>query len=171
MCVLYYTGNIMGHCRVSIARKIECLFCRYSGERETSDEPFSIKNTPYFWNTRTVVEDLCVVVPLCVYACLCVCVCVCVCLHVRVLGFRMVSFFYSYGVVLWEISTRQLPYAHLKFPEDIHQEIMDGNTPVFPPTTPYPYRHLAEKCMSDEPRTRPSFQQIFHELEGLQVLE
>ncbi|XP_065195025.1 uncharacterized protein LOC135826338 [Sycon ciliatum] len=78
---------------------------------------------------------------------------------------------YSYGVVLWEISTRQLPYAHLKFPEDIHQEILDGNTPVFPPTTPYPYRHLAEKCMSDEPRTRPSFQQIFHELEDLQVSE
>ncbi|XP_065194716.1 uncharacterized protein LOC135826012 [Sycon ciliatum] len=76
---------------------------------------------------------------------------------------------YSYGVVLWEISTRQLPYAHLSFPEDIHQEIMDGNTPVFPPTTPYPYRHLAEKCMSDEPCDRPSFQQIFHHIEGLQV--
>ncbi|XP_065180633.1 uncharacterized protein LOC135811333 [Sycon ciliatum] len=76
---------------------------------------------------------------------------------------------YSYGVVMWEIATRRLPYPHLTFPEDIHQEIMDGNTPVFPPTTPYPYRHLAEKCMSDEPRDRPSFQQIFHQFEDLQV--
>ena len=68
---------------------------------------------------------------------------------------------------MWEILTRQLPYAHLTCSEDIHQEIIDGKTPVFPPAAPYPYRHLAEECMSETPCDRPSFGSIVERLEVL----
>ncbi|XP_065174990.1 uncharacterized protein LOC135804937 [Sycon ciliatum] len=71
---------------------------------------------------------------------------------------------YSYGVVMWELCTRQIPYAHLHNSDDILDEIASDSKLIFPPNIRYPYRHLAEQCTKSDPQERPSMHRIVQEL-------
>ncbi|XP_065193869.1 uncharacterized protein LOC135825060 [Sycon ciliatum] len=76
---------------------------------------------------------------------------------------------YSYGVVLWEIFTRQTPYGHLKRETDVEKAIENGHQLPIPPGMPYDYRHLVEACLRPEAPNRPCFTEILHDLEVQQV--
>ncbi|XP_065187367.1 uncharacterized protein LOC135817991 [Sycon ciliatum] len=71
---------------------------------------------------------------------------------------------YSFGVVMWELSTRQIPYEHLSNSDDILDEIAGGTKPIFPPSIPYGYRHIAEQCIKTDLQERPSMQRVVQEL-------
>ena len=76
---------------------------------------------------------------------------------------------HSYGIVLWETFSRQVPYGCLSKFEDIRDEIVAGRRPTLPPGMPYDYRHLVELCLRDKPVERPSFTTIVQELEEQQT--
>ena len=77
---------------------------------------------------------------------------------------------YSYGIVLWEILTRQFPYAdepnHLTL---MHKIVREGHRPVLPPipasastddTSPhrlqYQVHDMMVACWAADPRARPT---------------
>ncbi|KAF0718203.1 Aste57867_1841 [Aphanomyces stellatus] len=79
---------------------------------------------------------------------------------------------YSFGVVLSELSTHQVPYTNLK---DIggrewsdeaitRQVIHDQLRPTFEPDCPVWFVALAMRCMAQDPNNRPSAIQIMHEM-------
>ncbi|XP_065198133.1 uncharacterized protein LOC135829672 [Sycon ciliatum] len=72
---------------------------------------------------------------------------------------------YSYGVVVWEIFTRETPYGHLKRSSDVEKAIEKGHQLPLVPGMPYDYRHLAEACLRPEAAARPCFKEIVHDLE------
>lgn len=84
-------------------------------------------------------------------------------------GFLIALVFCSFGVVLWEIFTRQLPYHLLQQDDDIVAAIVEGNYPPLPPSMPYEYRHLVEQCLQKEPTCRPDFRAILVTLEDQQL--
>jgi TPR repeat protein/tRNA A-37 threonylcarbamoyl transferase component Bud32 len=66
---------------------------------------------------------------------------------------------YSFGIVLWEIATQQLPYQGLQR-ERIACIVTKGERMVIPHDVPKPYRQLIEECWSHSPKSRPDFQTI-----------
>jgi serine/threonine protein kinase len=65
---------------------------------------------------------------------------------------------YAYGMVLWEISAHQYPFAteaH-KGPEIIKDFIREGDLDPFPKETPASYQALGDSCRSREKDQRPT---------------
>lgn len=80
---------------------------------------------------------------------------------------------YSFGVSLWEICSRRLPYDTLQDDHKVIQpclvtalmtvqimrEILDGRPPPIPEDVPKPLQDLLKRCW-DKPENRPSFCEI-----------
>jgi len=73
---------------------------------------------------------------------------------------------YSYGIVLWEILTRQEPFAQYtsfdKFKEAV---CMRHERPPIPPETTPSLKALIESCWDADPSKRPSFKEIINSLD------
>ncbi|MES1907744.1 MAG: hypothetical protein MHM6MM_000802 [Cercozoa sp. M6MM] len=76
---------------------------------------------------------------------------------------------YSYGIVLTEIVTRQLPFRHrynIKRVVDVIQVVLEKREmPYIPPWCGTKISHLIHACLNHEPSQRPSFAQIIQMLE------
>jgi len=72
---------------------------------------------------------------------------------------------WSYGVTLYEIITRDVPYPTLTQIEVTLQVAKEGLNPGIPENTEPPFDHLMNVCWSQKPSDRPSFNKI------LQVIE
>ena len=67
---------------------------------------------------------------------------------------------YSFGINLWEIYTRQIPYNQM-VPIQAAVAVMNkGLRPELPAHTPPTYRTLVHECWDQNPNLRPSFDQI-----------
>eukprot|EP00041_Stephanoeca_diplocostata_P038563 m.1527888 g.1527888 ORF g.1527888 m.1527888 type:complete len:186 (+) comp25236_c2_seq5:3345-3902(+) len=85
---------------------------------------------------------------------------------------------YSYGVVLWEIWSRVLPFeelnssnSYIEFYEHFRTEVCGGHRPPVPPHDADPdappfYADLVQRCWSGVPLSRPSFSGVLQTLEG-----
>ena len=74
---------------------------------------------------------------------------------------------YSYGVVLWEIATRQAPYADDQRTDwDIRMAVINGERLPLPadPECPDALSQLMEQCWAANRLDRPSFASIVHKL-------
>ena len=69
---------------------------------------------------------------------------------------------YSYGIILWEIWTREEVYKGLAPPQIIHQVANESLRPPVPEDCPW--KCLMVRCWSQIPKARPDFDQIVEEL-------
>lgn len=74
---------------------------------------------------------------------------------------------YSFAIVLWQLITREEPFANLGQIEAAVAASMESGRPPFPPDTPRPIQDLIEQCWDDDPRARPSFEAISKSLEEI----
>lgn len=64
---------------------------------------------------------------------------------------------YSYGLLLWELLHRALPWAGCV---DIPRQVRDGARPAFGASCPAPWREIVRACWADCPQDRPPFPAI-----------
>mmetsp|Transcript_19105 Transcript_19105/g.34762 ORF Transcript_19105/g.34762 Transcript_19105/m.34762 type:complete len:891 (-) Transcript_19105:3049-5721(-) len=77
---------------------------------------------------------------------------------------------YSYGIVLWEICARDIPYRDvhpMAIPLKVVQSHMRPNMSGIPSTCPEKMKALISQCWQHEPSRRPNFEQILDVLESI----
>ncbi|XP_065187575.1 uncharacterized protein LOC135818160 [Sycon ciliatum] len=74
---------------------------------------------------------------------------------------------YSFGIVLWEIFSRQIPFQDTKDFCEIRDRVIAGHRPDLPVRMPYAYRTLVEKCWHEEALERPTFETTVTVLEAM----
>ena len=71
---------------------------------------------------------------------------------------------YSYGIILWEIAAREPPYKKMSATQ-VCVEVRDKDLrPTIPDDCPEPFANLIKKCWNRDPKKRPPFKEIIHEL-------
>jgi len=83
---------------------------------------------------------------------------------------------YAFGMIVWELFTREVPFAHLNPHQAALAVIADDQRPTIPNFVPPKFAELMLTCWQRDPRKRPSFQQIIERLkilkkEGLPRME
>jgi hypothetical protein len=75
----------------------------------------------------------------------------------------------SFGIVLWEIWSRQLPFDEFHFATIFYmkQAVREGTRPTVKDNWPEEYVALVRDCWSGSATYRPTFQQIVERLENL----
>ncbi|MFS7909470.1 putative protein kinase TKL-CTR1-DRK-2 family [Helianthus anomalus] len=75
---------------------------------------------------------------------------------------------YSYGVVLWEMTTEKIPWDGLTSIQVI-EAVGFMNQGLHIPNDVYPqWASLIQRCLCSEPDSRPTFQEILDDLKELQ---
>jgi serine/threonine protein kinase len=80
---------------------------------------------------------------------------------------------YSYGIVMWEIASQQLPWADLdrdKSYVDMNkllQLLLDGVRPEVASNWPAPYVEMMTRCWATDPHSRPDFKETANTLQAL----
>jgi serine/threonine protein kinase len=67
---------------------------------------------------------------------------------------------YSFGMVLWELWERRLPFSDMTSRFDIIDAIREGKRPDISDNCPAAYRALMQRCWQAEPSRRPTFKYI-----------
>eukprot|EP00903_Cladosiphon_okamuranus_P017814 g16394.t1 len=75
---------------------------------------------------------------------------------------------YSFGIVVWEVISRELPWAKKTRPRDILTAVWRGDRPSFPVDAPADIADIAKACWCAEPKERTTFSAI---LEGMKAGE
>ncbi len=70
----------------------------------------------------------------------------------------------SYGMVLWELVGRSLPFGEEKWDNVVEEKVKSGERPAMPAGTREDYAALVRLCWAQEPSKRPSFAQIILKL-------
>ncbi len=77
---------------------------------------------------------------------------------------------YSFGIILWQILTRQEPFAHHKNLKLFRVAVCKrGERPPMPPDAPPRLRQLIEACWDGEAMRRPPFKRIVRQLDDIQL--
>jgi serine/threonine protein kinase len=66
---------------------------------------------------------------------------------------------YSFGVVLWQLITREIPFATLT-PIQTAYAVAEGRRPEIPSDVPDRLRKIIEACLDEDSQRRPSFTYI-----------
>jgi hypothetical protein len=75
---------------------------------------------------------------------------------------------YSFGIVLWEMQTCQLPFFHYKFQYEVEDAVLAGERPPIPMDCREDYKHLITACWHNNPKERPTFKEILNNLRYIQ---
>ncbi|KAF2073386.1 hypothetical protein CYY_005299 [Polysphondylium violaceum] len=71
---------------------------------------------------------------------------------------------FSFGIILWELVTRTLPYSNISFNCQIEEKVLEGMRPPRPDNVDIQYCQLMEQCWDQDPEQRPLFDSIIHSL-------
>lgn len=71
---------------------------------------------------------------------------------------------YSFGIILWELITRQEPYGGQKGVQIAYAAAEQGLRPKIPAYCPPEYAELMQECWAGRPDDRPSFEEILRRL-------
>eukprot|EP00977_Amphora_coffeiformis_P011575 scaffold2782_cov182-Amphora_coffeaeformis.AAC.5 len=75
---------------------------------------------------------------------------------------------FSFGVVLWQLTTRELPYEDKSTFEAAAAVAMESLRPPFPDRIPTAYKKLVEDCWQGDPGKRPHFEDIVDVLNDME---
>lgn len=74
---------------------------------------------------------------------------------------------YSFGIVAWEVVTRELPWAIETCPRDIYiRVVLKGLRPAIPDDTPADIANVARACWAGKPDNRPTFSAIMESMKS-----
>jgi len=71
----------------------------------------------------------------------------------------------SFGIILWELLTRQKPFPHHTKYEVFRESVCRGERPPIPPETDPILADLINRCWASDPNLRPSFSEIVERLD------
>ncbi|XP_017278071.1 mitogen-activated protein kinase kinase kinase 20 [Kryptolebias marmoratus] len=74
---------------------------------------------------------------------------------------------FSYGVVLWEMLTREIPFKGLEGLQVAWLVVEKNERLTIPSSCPSSFAELMRKCWATEPKERPMFRQILSTLESM----
>lgn len=83
-------------------------------------------------------------------------------------GYTEKADIYSFAIILWELLTRQIPYAG-KNTMQVVRSVDRGERLSIPPTCPPDYAKLINVCWDNDPTTRPAFSSILVTLERMRA--
>ncbi|RGB30944.1 kinase-like domain-containing protein [Rhizophagus diaphanus] len=63
---------------------------------------------------------------------------------------------YSIGILMWEISSEQLPFINYEHNYELAMKIINGMRPKIVPDTPLEYKKLMEQCWDADSTKRPN---------------
>lgn len=75
---------------------------------------------------------------------------------------------WSFGVLLWELLTGEVPYREIDALAVAYGVAMNKLTLPIPSTCPEPFARLLEECWSPDPHARPNFVCILQQLEAIE---
>ncbi len=67
---------------------------------------------------------------------------------------------YSYGMLLWEIVSRSIPYRNISSPALVPVHVIQGKREIIPPNAPPLLSTLTERCWSQEAKDRPTMAEV-----------
>lgn len=70
---------------------------------------------------------------------------------------------YAYGIFLWELLTRKMPYEGRDGKQILYAVSMKGERPPIPDGTPEPLENLITRCWANDADDRPTFPEIVTE--------
>ena len=73
---------------------------------------------------------------------------------------------YSFGIVVWEVISRELPWAKKTRPRDILTAVWRGDRPSFPIDAPADIVDIAKACWCAEPKERTTFSAILEDMKA-----
>jgi serine/threonine protein kinase len=74
---------------------------------------------------------------------------------------------FSYGVVIWEVITRQAPWQGMQPMQIAYNVVHQSMRPPVPPGISPPVQYLMQQCWHQDPNQRPSFTEILQQLKSL----
>ena len=80
--------------------------------------------------------------------------------------YSFASDIYAYGMILWEIATRETPYKDVIDPNEIRIGVAAGNREEIPATCPPDYKEAIERCWAQTPEKRPQAGQVAQVLQA-----
>eukprot|EP00043_Microstomoeca_roanoka_P019306 m.215568 g.215568 ORF g.215568 m.215568 type:complete len:170 (-) comp16978_c0_seq3:100-609(-) len=67
---------------------------------------------------------------------------------------------FSFGIVMYEIATRELPFVELPSVHHVRQAIIKGERPALKSSCPVMFGKLMHECWADDRKARPKFYEI-----------
>ena len=77
---------------------------------------------------------------------------------------------FSFGVILWEIHARKIPYSEMNQMQIAVAVATQDHRPPAPRHCPAPFWHLMQHCWQSKPTERPSFPEVLSQLEDMQFV-
>ncbi|CAB4424271.1 unnamed protein product [Rhizophagus irregularis] len=78
---------------------------------------------------------------------------------------------YSIAILMWEISSGQLPFINYKYDDyDLAMDIINGMRPEIVSEIPLEYKKLMEQCWDADPSRRPDIQIVLEKMSEIHLL-
>jgi serine/threonine protein kinase len=74
---------------------------------------------------------------------------------------------YSFGIIMWELVSRQMPFAGLNTGQISVAVLQKGYRPPIPDKCPSHYSALMQACWHQAPESRPPFSFVVDQLNGM----
>lgn len=83
-------------------------------------------------------------------------------------GLYLKNIIYAFGMILWEIASRQIPYKGANA-DVVRLCVLDGQREEMPTGCPDGYVALIEECWDQDPTKRPPITQILNRLDSIRL--